>query len=58
MKNHRLTAFAVAAALSLTSVTIASAGTVGAAVPEPGTFALIGTGVAALAAGAWWRNRK
>jgi hypothetical protein len=27
-------------------------------VPEPGTLALIGTGVAALAAGAWWRNRK
>jgi hypothetical protein len=26
--------------------------------PEPGTLALIGTGVAALAAGAWWRNRK
>jgi PEP-CTERM motif-containing protein len=28
------------------------------AVPEPGTLALIGTGVVALAGGAWWRNRK
>jgi hypothetical protein len=58
MKKQSLNAFAIAAALSLASVTTASAGTVPGVVPEPGTLALIGTGVAALAAGAWWRNRK
>ena len=27
-------------------------------VPEPATMALLGTGAAVVAVGAWWRNRK
>ena len=26
--------------------------------PEPGSLALLGVGAAAVAVGAWWRNRK
>jgi hypothetical protein len=46
------------AAHSLGWASTALAGAFVAPVPEPGTLALISTGVAALAAGAWWRNRK
>jgi hypothetical protein len=47
---------AVAAQILLT-VRSAQAGTVG-IVPEPASLALLSVGAAALAAGAWWRNRK
>jgi len=58
MKNsHVLGSLVLAAVCSLVMVSTAFAGAP-TRVPEPGTLGLIGTGVAALAAGAWWRNRK
>jgi len=58
MNNHRtVLTIAMAGVVSLFAATPAFAGVI-ARVPEPGTMTLIGTGVVALAAGAWWRNRK
>jgi hypothetical protein len=44
-------------AQSLIVVGTAHAGNVS-TMPEPGSLALLSIGAAAVAAGAWWRNRK
>ena len=53
----KIAVIAGVAAQILVTVGTAYAG-VPVSLPEPGSLALLGVGAAAVAVGAWWRNRK
>jgi hypothetical protein len=46
------------AVLMTASIAYAAGSDTGAAVPEPGTLALLATGITGLAGASWWLRRK
>ena len=46
------------AVLMTAGIAYAAGSDTGAAVPEPGTLALLATGISGLAGAAWWMRRK
>ena len=50
--------FSVVAVLTTASMAYAAGQDTGASVPEPGTLALLATGITGLVGASWWLRRK